>query len=107
VNVPILNPEQRWECPSCRLQHVTREARPHVPMHPCRELAGFLAPFARVDGSDLARVVHRVDVREDFIGGEKVRVDGNGCPVMAIRTEREDGYDTHVYAATAAATGET
>jgi hypothetical protein len=73
-------------------------------MHPCKALSGFLAPFARVDGSDLQGVVHRVVEREDYIAGEHVRLDGEGRPVMAIRTERADGYDTHVYAPTATAT---
>jgi len=72
-------------------------------MHPCRALSGFLAPFARVDGSDLQGVTHRVVERQDYIAGEHVRLDGEGRPVMAIHTERADGYDTHVYAPTAVA----
>jgi hypothetical protein len=106
VTVPILSPEHRWQCPTCGLQHVTHEARPHTPMHPCRGLAGFLAPFAQVHGNDLTGVTHRVVEREDYIAGERVQVDGDGRPVMAIHTERQDGYDTHVYAATATATGD-
>lgn len=103
MTVPILTPEHRWQCPTCGLQHITREPRPHVPMHPCRGLAGFLTPFARVDGSDLQGVVHRVVERGDYIAGEKVRLDGDGRPIMAISTEHDDGYDTHVYAPTATA----
>ena len=101
MTIPILTPEQRWQCPTCDLQHVTRQAQPHVPMHPCKGLSGFLTPFARVDGSDLHGVVHRVIEREDYIGTERVRLDVDGRPVMAIRTERADGYDTHVFAPTA------
>lgn len=104
--VPILQPEHRWECPTCGLQHVTRDARPHVPMHPCSGLGGFLAPFARVDGSDLVGVTHRIIERGDYIGNETVAVDDTGRPVMAIHTEHADGYDTHVYAATATAQGD-
>jgi hypothetical protein len=103
--VPILNPEQRWECPSCGLQKVTREARPHTPFHPCPKVAGFATPFARVHGRELKGVTHRVIERGDYIAGEKVRTDANGRPVMAIHTERGDGHDTHVYAATATAAG--
>jgi hypothetical protein len=98
MNVPILTPEQRWECPTCGAQHVTHEARPHVPMHPCAGLAGFSVPYARVDGTDLRGVVHRVIERGDYIGGEKVQLTGDGRPVMAVHTETEDGYDTHAYA---------
>lgn len=103
MTIPILQPEHRWQCPTCDLQHVTHEARPHVPMHPCKGLAGFSVPFARVDGTDLRGVTHRVDERGDYIGNELVQVDANGRPIMAIRTEHADGFDTHVYAPTATA----
>jgi hypothetical protein len=105
MNVPILRPEQRWECPSCGAQHVTHEARPHTPFHPCPKVNGFTTPYARVHGRELVGVVHRVVEREDYIGSERVQTDGAGRPVMAIRTERADGYDTHVFAPTATAAG--
>lgn len=102
--VPILElPETRWECPSCGLQDVTREARPHSRMHACRALAGFTTPMVRVVGRELRKnsVTHRVVERGDWIGSERVQLDGNGRPVMAILTERADGHDTHVYPPTA------
>jgi hypothetical protein len=102
--VPLLDATKRWECPSCGLQHVTREARPHTPMHDCRALAGLLAPFVAVTGAELNRHQQRLVVvdREDYVGNEIVRTDGNGRPVMAVRTERADGSnDCHVFAPTA------
>jgi hypothetical protein len=44
--------------------------------------------------------------REDFVGKEMVQTDGNGRPVMAVRTTRVDGMDCTVYAPTAYATRE-
>jgi hypothetical protein len=70
-------------------------------MHPCRGLSGFSVPYARVDGTDLRGVTHRVIEREDYIGDEVVQLDGDGRPVMAIHTEHGDGFDSHVYAPTA------
>lgn len=73
-------------------------------MHPCARLAGILAPFVEVHGSELVKNAQRhVTVeRDDYIGNELVRRDANGRPIMAIRTERTDGSnDTHVFAPTA------
>lgn len=100
-------PEKRWQCPTCGLQHVTREARPHTPMHPCKGMSGFLAPFVEVHGIELSKKdgVHRIVDREDYINGELVRTDADGRPVMAIDTVRPDGsHDRHAYVATATAT---
>jgi hypothetical protein len=101
--VPVLKPEQRWECPSCGLQDVTHQARPHTRMHSCKALRGFTVPMARVEGRELKGVTHRVFEREDFVGAEKVQLDGDGRPIMAIHVERDDGHDTYVYAPTASA----
>lgn len=107
MSVPILTPEHRWQCPSCGAQKVTHDARPHTPFHPCPKIAGFATPYAQVHGKELAGVVHRVVEREDYVNGDKVRTDDNGRAVMAIHTERADGYDTHVFAAPATAAGST
>lgn len=104
MNIPILNPEHRWGCPSCGGMHVTHEARPHVPMHPCPALNGLTAPFAEITGTelDLRTVRHRAVDREDYVGNELVQTDNTGRPVMAVVTERSDGSnDTTVYAPTA------
>lgn len=98
MTATFLNPpEHRWQCPSCLGLHVTREARPHTPMHPCPALGGLTAPFVELHGERLdAR--HVVVEREDYIGAE------HASPVMALRTERADGSnDCVVYAPTATA----
>lgn len=104
--IPVLDPQKRWQCPSCDVQHVTHEARPHTPMHPCSKMAGLVAPFVEVTGVELdrraARLV-RVD-REDYVGAEIVRTDAEGRPAMAVITERADGSnDCHVFAGAARA----
>lgn len=107
--VPILEaPERRWECPTCGRQHVTREHRPHTPMHHCAGLAGLWTPFVAVHGRELARhsVRHVAVEREDYVAGERGIRYADGRAVMAIRVERADGSnDCHVFApvATAAA----
>lgn len=101
-------PQHNWQCPSCDLQHVTFEARPHTPMHPCPKMNGLLAPFVEVTGVEFDRSVVRlvrVD-REDYVGDEVVRVDGEGRPAQAVITERADGSnDCHAFAATATGIG--
>lgn len=104
MTVHVLDPSKRWQCPSCDEQYVTVEARPHVPMHPCKKMNGLLAPFVEVTGVELnkskVRLV-RVD-REDYVGSELVRTDGYGWPAQAVVTERADGSnDCHAFAATA------
>lgn len=91
-------PERHWRCPSCGRTDVTREHKPHTRMHPCPALKGFLAPMAPAEMD----VIHRVNVREDYVAGEDVRLDGDGTPIMSIGIERGDGSnDTFVYAPTA------
>lgn len=91
--------ERRWECPSCGLGHVTREHRPHTPMHVCRALAGLTAPFVEAGVS----AVHRRVEREDYVAGELVQLDAAGRPVMAVVTETDDRQDCTVFAPTATA----
>jgi hypothetical protein len=40
----------------------------------------------------------RAVLRDDYIGNEDVRYDGDGRPVMAVVTTRDDGEDRVVYA---------
>jgi hypothetical protein len=99
-------PEKHWECPSCGIQHVTKELRPHTPMHNCKSLNGLVAPYVEVIGSELKKniVRHRLIEREDYVGKEIVRTDANGRPFTAIYTERSDGSnDCHAFAGTAQA----
>jgi hypothetical protein len=99
--VPILQPEQRWACPSCDFTDVTHEAQPHTRMHACRGLAGLTAPMVPAG----TRAVHRAVEREDYINGDLVQLDGNGRPVMAIVTTRDDGEDCTVFAPAATLRG--
>jgi hypothetical protein len=102
VTVALLDPTKRWECPSCELQHVTREPRPHTPMHPCRAQRGLTVPFVEVHGRELAKhsVRHVPVERGDYVGAERgVTLDSDGRAIQAIRTERADGSnDCHVLA---------
>lgn len=101
MSVPILAvPERRWECPSCGLLDVTREARAHTRMHPCPALGGLTAPM--VEAGSKAR--HVAQDRQDYVGKEQVQLDADGRPVMAVTTEHADGrQDCTVFAPTASA----
>lgn len=96
MTAPVLltAPERRWECPSCPATDVTREARPHTRMHNCTGLAGLSVPMVPAG----TRAEHRRVEREDYIGGEHVRLDGMGRPVMSVVTVRDEGQDCTVYA---------
>lgn len=91
----ILSGEQHWVCPNCPATAVTVGAANRF--HTCSGLAGLTAPMV-LDG---VRCTVRAVVREDYVGGEDVRYDGDGRPVMSVVTTREDGEDRVVYAPTA------
>ena len=104
MTIPVLRPEQRWECPSCDFTDVTHYAGDHPVsrMHACGGLRGLTAPMVLAG----QRAEHRLVEREDFIGKEDVQYDGEGRPVMAVVTVRDEGNDTTVYAPVATATRE-
>lgn len=88
-------PTQRWSCPNCDLEDVTREARPHSRMHSCRGLKGMTAPMVPAGISCKVEAVER----GDYIGDEKgIRFDGDGKAIMSVRTVRDDGVDCAVFA---------
>lgn len=95
----LLSSERRWDCPNCDATQVTNEPRPHTPFHSCRGLRGLSAPF--LPAGTKAKV-EQVD-RGDYVGKEEVQTDGEGRPVMAVVTTRDDGQDCTVYAPTATA----
>lgn len=97
--IPILRLERRWSCPNCQLEHATHETQPHTPFHTCRGLQGLTAPFV---AAGIKAKVESVE-RGDYVGSERVQIDGNGRPVMAIVTTRDDGQDCAVLAPTATA----
>lgn len=87
----------RWECPSCNGRDVTTEPRPHSRMHSCPGQGGLTVPMVQAG----TRAEHQRIEREDYVGRELVQTDDNGRPWMAVRTMRDDGYDTTVYSPTA------
>lgn len=99
AGVLLTVPEQRWECPNCTLQQVTHEAEPHVRFHSCRGLRGLTAPMVPAGTRCKVEAIER----DDYVGRELVQVDGNGRPVMAVRTTRDDGIDCAVLAPCATA----
>lgn len=103
--IPILQPATYWECPSCGLQDVTHNPKPHTRMHSCDLFAGFSMPMVKVDnnhGLDRSKVRHRMIERGDWVGQEVGVATHEGRAIMAVHTERPDGsHDTVVYAPTA------
>jgi hypothetical protein len=65
--------------------------------HRCSGLAGLLVQMVPAGVKAKIEAVER----EDWIGTEDVQYDGNGRPVMATVTTRDDGNDVTVYAPTA------
>jgi hypothetical protein len=98
----IITAEHRWSCPNCPQTHVTHEARPHTPFHPCRGLKGLTAPF--IAAGTKAKV--ETKEREDYVGSESVTLDGEERPIMAVITTRDDGTDCAVMAPSATTSGE-
>ncbi len=98
MSVPLLAvPMRHWGCPNCDFTDVTHEVQPHSRFHNCAGLAGLSAPMVPAGTRAKVEAVER----EDYIGGEDVQRDGNGRPVMAVVTTRDDGNDVTVYAPTA------
>jgi len=99
--VPILGAAQVWECPGGRCTTKARTAKPgaSAPSHRCRGLAGLVVPMVPEGTKAEARPIER----QDYIGADLVQADGNGRPVMAVETVRDDGQDVAVYAPVAQA----
>jgi hypothetical protein len=88
----ILHAEQRWVCPNCPATAVTEGQTNRF--HRCTGLRLLLAPMV-LEGTR-CKVVARE--REDYVGRETVQCDGEGRPVAAIMTVRDDGEDCTVLA---------
>lgn len=93
MGVPLLS--RNWSCPNC--DSAARTVDHRTPMHPCKGLAGLLAPLVPRGVKAKSTAVER----QDWIGSELVQRDGNGRPVMAVTTETADSLSTTVYAPTA------
>lgn len=81
-----------WYCPRCAAAARTVDAK--VPWHNCSGLAGLTVALVPEGVSAKVEAVER----QDYINGDVVRFDGNGRPVMAVVTTRDDGNDVAVYA---------
>lgn len=97
----LLAPTQWWGCPNCDATDVT-----HLPadavasrFHACRGLRGLTAPMVPAGTRCKVEALER----EDYINGDHVTVDGEGRPVMAVETTRDDGTDRAVFAPCAVA----
>jgi hypothetical protein len=101
AEIPILAPEQRWECPNCDLQEVTHESQPHTRFHACRGLKGLTAPMVPAGTRCKVEAVER----EDYIGDEIVTYDGDNRPIMRVETTRDEGNDVAVFAPLARSDG--
>lgn len=97
---PVL--ARRWTCAArhCTSEAVTYDGK--TPMHTCGQTRGLLVPLVPA-GTNAA---YTVIEREDYVGSEAVQTDRTGRPVMAVRTSRDEGQDTTVYAPTATITRE-
>jgi hypothetical protein len=96
-------PLRRFECPSCGRTLAKRDPRVTTEMHLCPAQKLLLVPFVELAPGqrELKKnsVRHVAVERGDYIAGEKgVRLDGEGRAVMAVHTERVDGYDCAVFA---------
>lgn len=101
--MPLLPPpERRWVCPNCTHTDVTYEAQPHTRFHACRGLRGLTAPMVPAGTRCKVEAVER----GDYVGRELVQTDGEGRPVMAVVTTRDEGQDCAVLAPAASASQE-
>ena len=91
--------ERRWECPNCDSAAVTVDGK--TPMHPCAGMSGLMVALVPAGQKCKVEAVER----DDYIGCELVQTDGNGRPVMAVVTTRDDGQDCTVFAPAATAEG--
>ena len=100
MTVPLLIPERRWYCPNCTVTTVSRDPRPHAPMHTCKGTHGLTTMM--VQAGVRAEIV--AVEREDYIGTDTVQLDPeNGRPIMAVVAKRDDGEDRIINAPVATA----
>src|SRR6266511_2224324 len=99
--IPILGTEHHWVCPNCMATDVTYEVEPHTRFHACRGLKGLTAPMVPEGTKCKVSAVER----EDYVLNEDVTVDGEGRPVQAVETVRDEGNDVAVFAPCAHAGG--
>lgn len=89
-------PPTEWGCPNCPAVARTPWDCSNR-FHQCSGLAGVLAPMVPAGVRAEVKAVER----EDYVGREDVRLDGEGRPIMSVVTTRDDGQDCVVFAPTA------
>ena len=95
MSVPILVREQRWYCPNCSAESVTRQANVHTRFHRCKGLRGLDAPMIPQGVRCKVEAIER----PDYVGQEKVQLDPqHKRPVMSVVTTRDNGQDCMVFA---------
>lgn len=101
MTVPLLAAEQHWTCPNCTATAVTRLPAdvPASRFHPCQGLKGITAPMVQEGTRAKVEAVER----GDYLNGDTVTLDGDGRPIMAVETTRDDGTDRAVFAPVAVA----
>jgi hypothetical protein len=95
VTIVLEQRPQKWDCPNCTVYAVTFGQTNRF--HRCSGLSGLLVAMVPAGTRCKIEAVER----QDWIGTEDVPRDGNGRPVMAAVTTRDDGNDVTVYAPTA------
>jgi hypothetical protein len=90
----IVGATRIWSCPNCTTRARTDRPDAPMPFHTCRGLRGLNAPLV-VEGTSCK--VEAVE-RGDYVGTEQVQTDGDGRPVMAVVTTRDDGTDCAILA---------
>jgi hypothetical protein len=96
----LLNPVYEWTCPACKASYRTKRVLSNR-FHNCAKMKGLTTPMVPA-GTKAKLTAHE---REDYIGGDIVRLNDEGRPVMSIVTTRDDGEDATVFAPTATAFG--
>ena len=102
--VLLAAPEQRWTCPNCDLEAVTRGVVGNR-YHQCGGLHGLNAPMVPAGTRAKVEAVER----EDYIGPDLGRVQldpERGRPIMSIITTRDTGRDCTVLAPIATGKGD-
>jgi hypothetical protein len=93
LNTPVV----RWECQFCTAELATEGVPLEPLLHVCPGKAGFLMPMTQQG----ERVGVKTHEREDYIGNDIVRTDGEGRPIMATTITHDDSEDRLVYVPTA------
>jgi hypothetical protein len=95
-----------WHCANRHCEAAARTVDSKIPYHRCPEMNGVMIPLVRDE--QRGQVGHRLIERPDDVRSDAVQpiTDKQGRLIMAVQTERSDGYDTTVFVPTATATAD-